>query len=83
MSQLACPRTESTHHRLHEFAKTALIKIFAHPYASVCELYCGGGLYMDKWDEAQIGQYMGIGIQFIYLFVFFNFLGFWILVAFF
>ncbi|KAF5446248.1 hypothetical protein F2P56_031888 [Juglans regia] len=63
MSQLACPRTESTHHRLHEFAKTALIKIFAHPYASVCELYCGGGLYMDKWDEAQIGHYMGIDVS--------------------
>ncbi|KAG2672316.1 hypothetical protein I3843_13G032200 [Carya illinoinensis] len=63
MSQLAWPRTESTHHRLHEFAKTALIKIFAHPYASVCELYCGGGLYMDKWDEAQIGHYMGIDVS--------------------
>lgn len=26
------------HHRLYEFAKTALIKIFAFPYATVCYL---------------------------------------------
>ena len=33
---MACPpRSDSTHHRLYDFAKMALIKIFAHPYATV------------------------------------------------
>jgi len=64
MSQLAVPRSESTHQRLYEFARTALVKIFAHPYATVCELFCGGRLDADKWDDAQIGHYMGIGTQF-------------------
>nr|XP_010908936.1 mRNA cap guanine-N7 methyltransferase 2 isoform X2 [Elaeis guineensis] len=53
-------RAESAHHRLYEFAKTALIKIFVFPYATVCDLYCGGGADTDKWDEAQIGHYIGI-----------------------
>ncbi|XP_058087610.1 mRNA cap guanine-N7 methyltransferase 2 isoform X3 [Magnolia sinica] len=53
-------RTESAHHRLYDFAKTALIKIFVSPYATVCDLYCGGGIDTDKWDEAQIGHYIGI-----------------------
>ncbi|KMZ60213.1 mRNA cap guanine-N7 methyltransferase 2 [Zostera marina] len=48
------------HHRLYDFAKSALIKIFASPYASVCDLYCGGGADIHKWDEAQIGHYIGI-----------------------
>ncbi|XP_048326559.1 mRNA cap guanine-N7 methyltransferase 2 isoform X2 [Ziziphus jujuba] len=61
MSQFAGgSRTESTHHRLYEFAKSALIKIFVHPYATVCDLYCGGGVDAEKWDEAQIGHYIGI-----------------------
>lgn len=30
----------------------------------VCELYCGGGVDADKWDEYQIGHYIGIGISF-------------------
>jgi hypothetical protein len=66
MSQLAVPRSESTHQRLYEFARTVLVKIFAHPYATVCELFCGGGLDADKWDDAQIGHYMGIGTQFFF-----------------
>ncbi|XXG62930.1 hypothetical protein AAC387_Pa05g1216 [Persea americana] len=53
-------RSELPHHRLFEFAKTALIKIFVSPYATVCDLYCGGGIDIDKWDEAQIGHYIGI-----------------------
>jgi mRNA (guanine-N7-)-methyltransferase len=48
------------HHRLYEFAKTALIKIFAFPYATVCDLYCDGGVDTDKWGDAQIGHYIGI-----------------------
>jgi mRNA (guanine-N7-)-methyltransferase len=40
----------------------ALIKIFAHPYATVCELYCGGGADADKWLDAQIAHYIGIGM---------------------
>lgn len=27
----------------------------------VCDLYCGGGADTDKWDEAQIGHYIGVG----------------------
>ncbi|KAH7673919.1 mRNA (guanine-N(7)-)-methyltransferase protein [Dioscorea alata] len=48
------------HQRLHEFAKTALIKIFASPYAKVCDLYCGSGSDTYKWYDAQIGHYIGI-----------------------
>ncbi|KAL5709648.1 mRNA (guanine-N(7))-methyltransferase [Ranunculus cassubicifolius] len=59
---MTCPKTESTHHRLYQFAKTALIKIFVSPYAKVCDLYCGGGVDIDKWDEAQIGHYIGIDV---------------------
>ncbi|KAF5192727.1 mRNA cap guanine-N7 methyltransferase [Thalictrum thalictroides] len=62
-SSAACPRTESTHYRLYEFAKTALIKIFVSPYATVCDLYCGSGVDIDKWDEAQIGHYIGIDVS--------------------
>ncbi|KAK9282697.1 hypothetical protein L1049_010917 [Liquidambar formosana] len=62
MSTFACSRTESTHHRLYEFAKAALIKIFVSPYATVCDLYCGGGADADKWDEAQIGHYIGVDV---------------------
>lgn len=90
-------RMELAHHRLYEFAKKSLIKIFVSPYASVwsplrsslpffcsfsstghftaalslfivflwllevCDLYCGGGADTDKWDEAQIGHYIGVG----------------------
>jgi len=53
----------------------SLIKIFAHPYTMVCELYYAGGLGAVWWDEAHIGLYTGIGIQFyfILLFVFLEF----------
>ncbi|RWR86303.1 mRNA cap guanine-N7 methyltransferase 2 [Cinnamomum micranthum f. kanehirae] len=60
MSSFFISRSELPHHRLFEFAKTALIKIFVSPYATVCDLYCGGGIDIDKWDEAQIGHYIGI-----------------------
>uniref|UniRef100_A0A7N0V3J3 mRNA cap guanine-N(7) methyltransferase 2 n=1 Tax=Kalanchoe fedtschenkoi TaxID=63787 RepID=A0A7N0V3J3_KALFE len=56
----AVSRTDSTHQRLLDFARTALLKIFITPYATVCELYCGAGAYVDKWDEAHIGHYIGI-----------------------
>ncbi|CAL4974078.1 unnamed protein product [Urochloa decumbens] len=48
------------HLRLYEFAKTALIKIFAFPYAMVCDLYCDGGVDTEKWCDAQVGHYIGI-----------------------
>ncbi|KAL5735108.1 hypothetical protein ACOSP7_032969 [Xanthoceras sorbifolium] len=57
------PRTESTHYRLYEFAKTALIKIFSHPYVTVCDLYCGGGVDIEKWESAQIAHYIGIDVS--------------------
>ncbi|CAK9159608.1 unnamed protein product [Ilex paraguariensis] len=53
---------ESTHHRLIEFVKSALIKIFVSPYATVCDLYCGRVPDEEKWDEAQIGHYIGVDI---------------------
>lgn len=62
MSTFPIPRSESTHHRLYEFAKTAMIKIFAHPYVTVCDLYCGAGVDIDKWESAQIANYVGIGM---------------------
>jgi len=60
-ASLPTNRPFSFHHRLYEFAKAALIKIFVSPYATVCDLYCGPGADADKWDEAQIGHYIGIG----------------------
>ncbi|CAK7325333.1 unnamed protein product [Dovyalis caffra] len=62
MSGFPIPRPESTHHRLYEFAKSAIIKIFAHPYATVCDLYCGG-MDIEKWDAAQITHYIGIDVE--------------------
>ncbi|CAL5363408.1 unnamed protein product [Camellia sinensis] len=63
ISAIPVPKpTESTHHRLFEFAKTALIKIFVSPYATVCDLYCGGVPDEEKWDEAQIGHYIAIDV---------------------
>lgn len=50
------------HHRLIEFAKTVLIKIFVSPYATVCELFCGSAVNEDRWDEAHIGHYIGIDV---------------------
>ncbi|KAJ9540220.1 hypothetical protein OSB04_026726 [Centaurea solstitialis] len=53
--------TDSTpHYRLLQVVKTALIKIFVSPYATVCDLYCGGVPDEDRWDEAQIGHFIGI-----------------------
>ncbi|KAL3626681.1 hypothetical protein CASFOL_029453 [Castilleja foliolosa] len=54
--------SESTHHRLIQFVKTALINIFVSPYATVCDLYCGKVPDEEKWDEAQIGHYIGIDV---------------------
>nr|XP_043632263.1 mRNA cap guanine-N7 methyltransferase 2 isoform X2 [Erigeron canadensis] len=51
---------ESTHHFLLEAIKTALIKIFVSPYATVCDLYCGKVLDEERWDEAKIGHFIGI-----------------------
>lgn len=56
------PRSELTHHRLYEFAKTALIKIYSHPYVTVCDLYCGAGVDVDKWETALIANYIGIDV---------------------
>ncbi|XP_072992338.1 mRNA cap guanine-N(7) methyltransferase 2 isoform X2 [Typha latifolia] len=54
------PPPPPAYHRLYEFAKTALINIFVFPYATVCDLYCGGLACTDKWDDTQIGHYIGI-----------------------
>lgn len=56
-------RSESSQQKLYEFAKMALIKIFAHPYATLCDLYCcgGGGFGLD--NDAQIGHYIGIDVS--------------------
>ncbi|KAK1263339.1 mRNA cap guanine-N7 methyltransferase 2 [Acorus gramineus] len=59
---LSVCRADLPHHRLYEFAKAALIKIFVSPYATVCDLYCGNGADADKWDDAQIGHYIGIDV---------------------
>lgn len=32
-------------------------------YVQVCELYCGKVPDEEKWDEAQIGHYIGIGMS--------------------
>lgn len=31
----------------------------------VCDLYCGGGVDIEKWESAQIANYIGIGIFFL------------------
>ncbi|CAN8254691.1 unnamed protein product [Cochlearia groenlandica] len=53
-------KSEQSHHRLFDFAKTAIINIFAHPYTTVCELYCGGAPEIERWEAASIGHYIGI-----------------------
>lgn len=53
---------ESTHHRLLDFVKNVLINIFVFPYATVCDMYCGKVPDVEKWDEAQIGHYIGIDV---------------------
>lgn len=35
----------------------------------MCDLYCGGGADADKWVDAQIGHYIGIGIVFCVFYV--------------
>ncbi|CAI9773031.1 unnamed protein product [Fraxinus pennsylvanica] len=54
--------TESIYRQLVEFAKTVLVRIFVPPYATVCDLYCGRVPDEEKWDEAQIGHYIGIDV---------------------
>ncbi|TMW95103.1 hypothetical protein EJD97_009380 [Solanum chilense] len=54
---------ESTHHRLLDFVKNVLISIFVSPYATVCDMYCGKVPDVEKWDEAQIGHYIGIDVE--------------------
>ncbi|KMS95250.1 hypothetical protein BVRB_010600 [Beta vulgaris subsp. vulgaris] len=56
-----------THHRLIDFAKTALFKIFMFPYASVCELFCGQVPDVEKFDDALIGHYIGIDVETSYV----------------
>ncbi|CAN4115051.1 unnamed protein product [Withania somnifera] len=56
------PSGKSTHHRLLDFVKNVLIKIFVFPYATVCEMYCGKVPDEEKWDKAQIGHYIGIDV---------------------
>ncbi|XP_022860479.1 mRNA cap guanine-N7 methyltransferase 2 isoform X3 [Olea europaea var. sylvestris] len=54
--------TESIYRQLVEFAKTVLVRVFVPPYATVCDLYCGKVPDEEKWDEAQIGHYIGIDV---------------------
>ncbi|EOA24295.1 hypothetical protein CARUB_v10017536mg [Capsella rubella] len=60
MSGFPVSKSEQSHHRLFDLAKTAIINIFAHPYTTVCELYCGEAHDTDKWEAAPIGHYIGI-----------------------
>ncbi|CAH9110425.1 unnamed protein product [Cuscuta epithymum] len=53
---------DSFHNRLIDIVKAALIKIFVSPYATVCELYCGKVPNEEKWDESQIGHYIGFDV---------------------
>ena len=47
---------------MHLFIKIHLIR-FWFGSLKVCDLYCGGGFDAEKWDEALIGHYIGIGIK--------------------
>ncbi|PWZ19624.1 mRNA cap guanine-N7 methyltransferase 2 [Zea mays] len=51
---------QSPHLRLYDYAKSAIIKFFAFPYATVCDLYCDSGMDTYKWCDAQVGHYIGI-----------------------
>ncbi|PWA78976.1 S-adenosyl-L-methionine-dependent methyltransferases superfamily protein [Artemisia annua] len=52
--------TDSPQNRLLEIVKTALINIFVYPYATVCDLYCGRVPDEERWNDAQIGHFIGI-----------------------
>lgn len=62
-SESSSSSSMSNHQRLYDFAKMALIKIFAHPYATVCELYCGEASDAHKWLDSQIANYIGIDVS--------------------
>ncbi|XP_057540217.1 mRNA cap guanine-N7 methyltransferase 2 isoform X1 [Amaranthus tricolor] len=61
--KMAIMESTHTHHRLIDFAKTALFKIFLFPYATVCELFCGQVPDVEKFDEALIGHYIGVDVE--------------------
>lgn len=44
-----------------------LFVIIRWVFAQVCDLYCGKVPDEEKWDEARIGHYIGIGKS-VYLF---------------
>jgi hypothetical protein len=45
----------------------------------VCDMYCNGGADTDKWGDAQIGHYIGIGKVILLLHCnFSNFLGYFV-----
>ena len=44
-----------------QWVQEVLISVLVPPLASVCELMCGSGKALGKWQRARLAQYVGIG----------------------
>jgi mRNA (guanine-N7-)-methyltransferase len=69
LSVTLTPISLHTHTHTHTHTHICLIWIFCFLvlHVKVCDLYCGGGVDIEKWDAAQITHYIGIGLFFFFL----------------
>lgn len=44
-----------------QWVQEVLISVLVPDGASVCELMCGSGKALGKWQRAKLGQYVGVG----------------------
>ena len=44
-----------------QWVQEVLISVLVPEGASVCELMCGSGKALGKWQRAKLGQYVGVG----------------------
>lgn len=46
-----------------QWVQEVLISVLVPEGASVCELMCGSGKALGKWQRAKLGQYVGVGVS--------------------
>ena len=44
-----------------QWVQEVMISVLVPEGASVCELMCGSGKALGKWQRAKLGQYVGVG----------------------
>jgi len=47
-------------HAHQDWVKAVLIKLIVQQKASVCQLWCGDGIDMGKWNRAEVASFFGI-----------------------